>query len=84
MESDEHENLYIMQLNSQREVKHLTFILDQEMPLKFYQRLMSYSGNEYDLDSFNYEVIDINNRNYLVMTIPTDNIRRRIKDVKIN
>lgn len=83
MESDEHQNLYILQLNKQQTVKHVTFLLDKEAPLKFYQWFLSYPGNEYELDNFNYKVINIQNRNYLVMTIPTSNINRRIKQINI-
>ena len=83
-ESDEHDNLYIMKLYDRQDVHNVTFLLGDEVPLMFYQRILSFPDDEYELDSFNYEVLDINNKEYLVMTIPTTNIKRRIKDIKIN
>ena len=65
--TDEHHNLYIRQLKPEEKVNKVTFILDYT----------------YELDAFNYEVLDINNRKYLVMTIPPSNISRRIKQISI-
>ena len=83
MESDENEKLYILQLKDNQQVNNVTFLLGEEVPLKFYQRLLTYPNDYYELDSFNYEVLDICNRRYLVMTIPPSNISRRIKQINI-
>ena len=83
MESDENEKLYILQLKDKQQVNNVTFLLGEEVPLKFYQRFMTYPHDSFELDSFNYEVLDICNRRYLVMTIPPSNISRRIKQIII-
>lgn len=83
LESDQHNKLYIKRLKNKQSVKHITFVLGEEVPLKFYQRPLSYPGYEYELDDFNYKVIHINQNDYLIMTIPTSNIKRRIKYIRI-
>lgn len=82
-DSDEHHNLYIQQLKPGQEVNKVTFVLGDEVPIHFYQRILTYPDYTYELDAFNYEVLDINNRKYLVMTIPPSNISRRIKHINI-
>jgi len=81
--TDEHHNLYIQQLKPEEKVNKVTFILGDEVPIHFYQRILTYPAYTYELDAFNYEVLDINNRKYLVMTIPPSNISRRIKQISI-
>ena len=81
--TDEHHNLYIRQLKPEEKVNKVTFILGDEVPIHFYQRILTYPDYTYELDAFNYEVLDINNRKYLVMTIPPSNISRRIKQISI-
>ena len=81
-EEDEHHRLMVRKIGNNEAVNHVTFELGEEMPLKFYQRILSYKGNEYELDAFNYEVIEIYGHNYLVMTIPPTNIYRRIKNIR--
>lgn len=82
--TDNHNNLFIYKLKQRNEkVNKVVFKLGKEVELKFYQYLLSYRDNEYELDKFNYETININNNEYLVMTIPTSNIRRRIKEIHI-
>jgi len=81
--TDEHHNLYIRQLKPEEKVNKVTFILGDEVPIHFYQRILTYPAYTYELDAFNYEVLDINNRKYLVMTIPPSNISRRIKQISI-
>jgi hypothetical protein len=81
--TDEHHNLYIRQLKPEEKVNKVTFILGDEVPIHFYQRILTYPDYTYELDAFNYEVLDISNRKYLVMTIPPSNISRRIKQISI-
>ena len=82
--ADKHDKLYIQRLpDSINVVNKVTFLLGEEVPLKFYQRPLSYPGYEYELDDFKHEVVTVCGRNYLVMTIPTTNIKRRIKDLRI-
>jgi hypothetical protein len=82
-EADVHGQLYIQSLQDDKEFHQVTFLLGDEVPLRFYQRILSYQGNEYVLDDFNHEVVSICGRLYLVMTIPPSNIKRRIKDIRI-
>lgn len=82
-EADVHGQLYIQSLQDDKEFHQVTFLLGDEVPLRFYQRILSYQGNEYVLDDFNHEVVSICGRRYLVMTIPPSNIKRRIKDIRI-
>jgi len=81
--TDEHHNLYIQQLKPGQKVNKVSFILSDEVPIHFYQRILTYPDYTYELDAFNYEVLDISNRKYLVMTIPPSNISRRIKQISI-
>lgn len=81
--TDEHHNFYIQQLKPGEKVNKVSFILGDEVPIHFYQRLLTYPDYTYELDAFNYEVLDINNRQYLVMTIPPSNISRRVKQISI-
>ena len=80
---DEHEKLFIFQLKDRQQVNSVTFRLGEEVPIRFYQRLLTYPNDYYELDSFNYEVLDICHKRYLVMTIPQSNISRRIKQINI-
>lgn len=82
-EADEHNDLFIQQVGQLDSVSSVTFLLNDETDISFYQKLLSYKGYEYELDPFKYELLDISNRRYLVMTIPPSNIRRRIKDISI-
>ena len=81
--TDEHHNLYIQQLKPEQKVNKVSFILSDEVPIHFYQRILTYPDYTYELDAFNYEVLDISNRKYLVMTIPPSNISRRVKQISI-
>ncbi len=62
----------------------LRFILSPEdlSQLLPHQRLVAYKGDDYELDPFNYEELQICGRRYLVFTRPTTNIYRRIKDIE--
>lgn len=83
-ETDIHNNLYVKKINDSQHIDNVTFILGPEIPLHFYQLPFSYEGNEYILNPFNYDVIDIFHHRYLVLTIPKSNIKRRIKDIKLS
>ena len=82
-EADAHQQLYVQLLPKGKKVNHVTFLLTDEVSIAFYQRILTYNGYEYELPDFNHEVITIQGRNYLVMTIPPKNIKRRIKDIRI-
>lgn len=82
-EPDEHNDLYIQQVSQLDSISNVTFLLNDETDIRFYQKLLSYKGYEYEIDPFKYELLDIGNRRYLVMTIPPSNIRRRIRDISI-
>ena len=80
---DKHHNLFILPLNNTRKIKRIKFLLGKEVPLRFFQHILSYPDNEYELDQFNYEAIYVNEKRVLVMTIPPSNIKRRIKRIRI-
>ena len=90
-ELDDSGTLYVWKMEGNKtqdgggEVKGVTFVLRDEDPsmLLPHQRLVAYSGNEYDLDDFNFEVVKVCGHDYLVFTRPTTNIYRRIKDVRL-
>ena len=84
-ELDRNNDLYIWRMNDDRPVKAVTFILDDEDTSKLlpHQRLMAYQGDEYELDDFHFEVINIGGRPFLVFTKPTTNIYRRIRTINV-
>lgn len=81
---DEHGALYVWKMPSHSEVDSLVFLLNDEDPstLNPLQRLVAWHDSVYELDDFNYEVVDIGTQSYLVFTRPTTNIYRRIKNIK--
>lgn len=85
-ELDRNGELYVWQMDDERQVKGITFQLRDEDPstLSPLQRLVAWKSNEYELDEFNYERIDIDGRPFLVFTRPTTNIFRRIENIVIN
>ena len=85
-EKDNHNDLYIWRLPDNRPVRSVRFILNEEnlSALHFWQRLMVYEGDVYELDDFHYEMVQVSERPYLVFTCPTSNISRRIKDIEID
>lgn len=84
-ELDNNKSLYVWQMKDDRPVKSVTFILNEEDTSKLmpYQRLVAYHGDDFELDEFNFEVVNICGRPYLVFTKPTTNIYRRIKTIEI-
>ena len=80
---DRSQKLYVWQMKHSHPVDHLIFELNNEDPSQLlpHQRLVAYHGDTYELDPFNYEVITLQSRNYLVFTKPTTNIYRRIKRI---
>ena len=84
-ETDENGNLYIWRLSDERPVRSVRFILNEEdmSSLHFYQRLMVYDGDVFELDDFHYETVQVCGKPYLVFTRPTTNVTRRIKDIEI-
>ena len=84
-QSDKAQKLYVWQMRRQHPVSHLIFELNDEDPSQLlpHQRLVAYHDDTYELDPFNYEVITLQGRSYLVFTKPTTNIFRRIKRVVI-
>ena len=84
-ELNRNKDLYVWRLKDDRAVKSVTFILNDEDTSKLlpHQRLLAYHGDKYELDDFNYEVVKVGGRPYLVLTKPTTNIFRRIKTINI-
>lgn len=85
-ELDDNELLYIWQLpDALNRVDNLTFVLNDEdsSTLSLLQKLVAYKDSTYVMDDYNYEVVDIGHRPYLVFTKPTTNIYRRIKEVRM-
>ena len=78
-------SLYVWRLDSLQAVSAVHFVLDAEdtSALLPHQRLLSYKGDVYDLDAFNFEVVQVGGRHYLVFTRPTTNIVRRVNHIEI-
>ena len=94
-ELDRNKELYIWKVEnsgvassfpSERQGGVLRFLLNDEdlSSLHFWQRLMVYDGDVYELDDFHFETVQVCGRAYLVFTRPTTNISRRIKDIEID
>ena len=84
-ELDEHQQLYIWQLEDNKPVSKVIFHLKPEdiTSLSLPQRLVAYKDNDYVLDDdFRYSVVHIAGRHYLVFTKPTTNIYRRIDSIE--
>ena len=81
--TDAHGDLIIQLLGSKQTVSHVSFVLGEEHIQHFYQRLFSYPDNKLNLDDFKYEVLNIHNRRYLVMTMPPKNIASGIEHINI-
>lgn len=79
-ELDEHAQLYIKRLNDDQQVQRIIIKLNDEVEgLWFYQRLLTYPNDEYEVEQF--KTLDIEGKRYLVFTKPTTNIYRRIKEI---
>lgn len=84
-ELDANGQLFVWQLRDKRSVTAVTFVLDKEdlSQLKPWQRLVAWHEDTYELDDFNYEVVSICGRRYLIFTRPTTNVYRRINHVEL-
>ncbi len=82
-ETDKHGTLYIQRIADSMQVADVIFELGPEVELKPWQHFLSYKGDAYKLDHFKYKVVSICNHPYLVMTVPTTNIKRRIEKIRI-
>ena len=84
-EPDENNTLFVWRMKDSRPVQSVRFILNEEnlSALHFWQRLMVYDGDSYELDDFNFETVEVCGNPYLVFTRPTTNIARRIKEIEI-
>jgi len=83
-EADSNEKLYVWQLEPSQQVSRVVFELGDEVPLPFYKRWMTYPDDEFELDSFKYEVIRLKGNDYLVMTIPMNKVKRRIREIRLS
>ena len=85
-ELDEHQQLYVWQLEDDKPVSKVIFHLKPEdiASLSLPQRMVAYQGDTYELDdNFHYDVVTVCNRHYLVFTRPTTNIYRRIERIEL-
>ena len=84
-EPDCNRDLYVWRMADDRPVTGVTFLLNDEDPSQLlpHQRLTAYQGDEYELDDYNYKVLNVGGRPYLVFTKPTTNISRRIRTIRI-
>lgn len=82
-EADSNEKLYIWRMQPSQQVCRVVFELGDEVSLPFYKRWTTYQGDEFELDDFKYKVISLKGNDYLVMTIPPNRIKRRIRAIKI-
>ena len=79
-ELDEHAQLYIKRLDADQQVQRIIIKLNDEVEgLWFYQRLLTYPNDEYEVEQF--KTLDIEGKRYLIFTKPTTNIYRRIKEI---
>jgi hypothetical protein len=83
-EADSNEKLFIWRLQPSQQVSCVVFELGDEVPLPFYKRWTTYPDDEFELDSFKYEVITLKGNDYLVMTIPMNKVKRRIRGIKLS
>jgi len=83
-EADSNEKLYIWRLQPSQQVSRVVFELGDEVPLPFYKRWTTYPDDEFELDSFKYEVIRLKGNDYLVMTIPMNKVKRRIREIRLS
>lgn len=81
-EADSNEKLFIWRLKPGQQVSSVVFELGDEVPLPFYKRWTSYPDDKFELDNFKYEVITLKGNRYLVMTIPMNKIKRRIRNIR--
>ena len=84
-ELDSNKSLYVWRMTDERPVTAITFMLNDEDTANLlpHQRLVAYKGDDYELDDFNFEVVSVCGRPYLIFTKPTTNIYRRIKNIEI-
>ena len=84
-ELDEHGLLYVRRISQPSAPSSVEFVLNDEDPatLSPLQRLVAYKDSIFDLDDFHHDVVTIGGRHYLVLTKPTTNIYRRIKQINI-
>lgn len=84
-ELDNHQQLYVWQLQNKKTVSKIIFNLKPEdvSSLSLPQRLLAYKDDTYELnDHFHYGVVSVAGRHYLVFTRPTTNISRRISSIE--
>ncbi len=81
---DDH-SLYVWRLGRDRDVRSVRFVLGPEDTSQLWphQRLLAYRDDTFELDDFNFEVVRIGGRPYLVFTRPTTNIVRRLDHIEI-
>ncbi len=84
-ELDAHGLLYVRRTSHPAAPAQVLFLLNDEDPsaLSPLQRLVAYRDSVYELDNFNYDVVAIGGRHYVVLTKPTTNIYRRIREIKL-
>lgn len=84
--ADKDGKIYVWQLPSDKKVSEVKFLLKPEdvSKLHFWQRPVVYKPDSFVLDDFRWEVVPAFGRRYLVFTVPTTNVKRRIGSVELN
>lgn len=83
--ADKADNLYALRLNGNKSVRKVFFNLRQEdtSKLSLKQRVTAYNGSVYELDDFHWQVVSVDGTRILVLTMPQNNILRRVKSIAI-
>lgn len=83
--ADESGKLIIKRIKNSQKIKGVEFILHKENleSLHIWQRLVAYKDDTYTLDDNHWAVISVYGRDYLVLTMPLTNIKRRMKEIRI-
>lgn len=82
--TDNEDQLYVLRLSDKKKVNKVVFNLNNEnASLPFWKRLSAYKGSDFVLDDFRWQVVDVHGTKVLVLTMPHNNILRRIKEIEI-
>ena len=78
-----YKELMVLEVKADSQIKEVKFLLNDEdiNLLPFYKRLLAYRSNSYTVPEGYYDTMVYNNKKYLIVCCPTNNILRRIKDI---
>lgn len=78
-----YKELMVLEVKADSQIKEVKFLLNDEdiNLLPFYKRLLAYRSNSYTVPEGYYDTMVYNDKKYLIVCCPTNNILRRIKDI---